>query len=98
MWRVIGMRPAIALILSEGDVQKAPVIQRAAFCCIFFSSLMFLMIGAPLKNQRLNPYNAMDKMQVLYRSHFCMGSMPCEELPSIFIVLRCQRLKSDDRN
>jgi len=77
------MRPAIALIPSEGDVQKAPVIQRVAFCCIFFSSLMFLTIGAPLKNQRLNLYNAMGKIQVLYRSRFCMGSMPCEELSSV---------------
>jgi len=91
MWRVIGMRPAIASIPSERDVRKAPVIQRAAFHCIFFNSLMFLTIGAPLKNQRLNPYNAMGKMHILYRSRFCMGSMPCEELPSIFIPLRVER-------
>ena len=91
MWRVIGMRPAIASIPSEGDVRKVPVIQRAAFHCIFFNSLMFLTIGVPLKNQRLNPYNAMGKMHVLYRSRFCMGSMPHEELPSIFIVLRVER-------
>jgi len=91
MWRVIGMRPAIASILSEGDVRKAPVIQRAAFHCIFFSLLMFLMIGASLKNQRLNLYSVMGKMHVLYRSHFCMGNMPCEELPSIFMALRVER-------
>ena len=91
MWRVIGMRPAIASILSEGDVRKVPVIQRAAFYCILFNSLMFLTIGAPLKNQRLNPYNAMGKMHILYRSCFCMGSMPREELPSIFMVLRIER-------
>jgi len=85
------MRPAIALILSEGDVRKVPVIQRAAFHCIFFNSLMFLTIGAPLKNQRLNLYNAMGKMHVLYRSCFCMGSMLREELPSIFMALRVER-------
>ena len=90
MWRVIGMRPAIALILSERDVQKA-VIQRATFCCIFFSSLIFLTIRAPLKNQRLNPYSAMGKMHVLYKSCFCIGSMPHEELPSIFMALRVER-------
>jgi len=91
MWRVIGMRPVIASILLEGDVQKVPVIQRAALRCIFLSSLIFLMIGVPLKNQRLNPYNAMGKMQVLYRTHFCMRSMPREELSSIFMALRVER-------
>jgi len=84
------MRPAIALILSEGDVQKA-VIQRAIFCCIFFSLLMFLTIRAPLKNQRLNLYSVMDKMHVLYRSCFCIGSMLREELSSIFMALRVER-------
>ena len=68
-----------------------PVIQRAALHCIFFNSLMFLTIGVPLKNQRLNLYSAMGKMQVLYRSRFCMGSMPREELPSIFMALRVKR-------
>jgi len=85
------MRPAIASILSEGDVQKAPVIQRVAFHCIFFNLLMFFMIGTPLKNQRLNLYNTMGKMHVLYKSRFCMGSMPHEEFPSIFIALRVER-------
>jgi len=85
------MRPAIASIPSEGDVQKAPVIQRAALHCIFFNLLIFLTIGMPLKNQRLNPYSAMGKMQVLYRSRFCMGSILHEELPSIFMALRVER-------
>ena len=44
------MRPAIASTPSEGDMRKAPVIHRAALHCIFFSSVMFLTIGAPLKN------------------------------------------------
>jgi len=70
------MRPAIASIPSEGAVQKAPVIQRAVFRYILFNSLIFLTIGAPLKNQRLNLYSAMGKMHILYRSRFCMGSMP----------------------
>ena len=85
------MRPAIASMPSEGDVQKAPVIQRVALHCIFFSLLAFLTIGVPLKNQRLNPYIAIGRMQVLYSSHFCIGSKPCEELPSIFIALRVER-------
>jgi len=91
MWRVMGMRPAIASMSSEEDVQKAPVIQRAALCCIFLSLLTFFIIGAPLKNQRLNLYIAMGRMQVLYRSCFCMESKPHEELPSIFMALRVER-------
>ena len=85
------MRPAIVSIPSEGDVQKVPVIQRAALCCIFLSSLIFFTIGAPLKNQRLNPYITIGRMQVLYRSRFCMGSRPHEELLSIFMALRVER-------
>jgi len=64
------MRPAIASMPSDGEVRKAPVIQRATLHCIFFSSVMFLMIGVPLKNHSLNPYRAMGRMQVLYKSHF----------------------------
>jgi len=66
----MGMRPAMASMPSDGEVQKAPVIQRAALHCIFFSSVMFLMIGAPLKNHSWNPYRAMGRMQVLYKSRF----------------------------
>jgi len=46
----MGMRPTMASIPSDREVQKVPVIQRAALHCIFFSSVMFLMIRAPLKN------------------------------------------------
>ena len=46
----MGMRPAMASIPSDGEVQKAPVIQRAALRCIFFSSVMFFTMGVPLKN------------------------------------------------
>jgi len=46
----MGMRPAMASMPSDGEVQKAPVIQRAALRCIFFSSVMFFKMGAPLKN------------------------------------------------
>jgi len=91
IWRVIGMRPAMASMPSEGNVQKALVIQRAALHCIFLSLLTFLTIGVPLKNQRLNPYSVIDRMQVLYRSRFWIGSKPREEFPSIFIVLRVER-------
>ena len=40
----------MALTPLDGEVQKASVIQRAALHCIFFNSLMFLTIEAPLKN------------------------------------------------
>jgi len=66
----MGMRPAMASMPSDGEVQKASVIQRAALRCIFFSSVMFLTIGAPLKNYSWNPYRAMGRMQVLYKSCF----------------------------
>jgi len=66
----MGMRPTIASIPSDGKVQKVSVIQRAALHCIFFSSVIFLMVGAPLKNHSWNPYRAMGRTQVLYRSHF----------------------------
>jgi len=46
----MGMRPAIALMPSEGEVWKTLVIQRATLCCIFFNSVIFLIIEAPLKN------------------------------------------------
>jgi len=46
----MGMRPAMASMPSDGEVWKAPVIQRAALRCIFFSSVMFFTMGAPLKN------------------------------------------------
>jgi len=45
------MRPAMASMSLDREVQKAPMIQRAALCYIFFSSVMFLMVRAPLKNQ-----------------------------------------------
>ena len=85
------MRPAMASIPLEGDVWKVLVIQRAALHCIFFSSLIFLTIRTSLKNQRLNLYIVIGRMQVLYRSCFCMGSKPCEELPSIFMALRVEK-------
>jgi len=66
----MGMRPAMASMPSDREVQKASVIQRAALRCIFFSSVMFLTIGAPLKNYSWNPYRAMGRMQVLYKSRF----------------------------
>jgi len=46
----MGMRPAMASMSSDGEVRKAPVIQRAALHCIFFSSVMFFTMGMPLKN------------------------------------------------
>jgi len=48
--RMMGIRPAMASMPSDGEVWKAPVIQRTALYCIFFNSVMFLTIGAPLKN------------------------------------------------
>jgi len=87
----MGMRPTIALMPLDGEVWKAPIIQRAALRCIFFSSVMFLTIGAPLKNHSWNPYKMMGRMQVLYKSRFWMGRRPLEELPSIFMALRVER-------
>ena len=46
----MGMRPAMASMPLDGEVWKVPVIQRAALRCIFFSSVMFFTMGAPLKN------------------------------------------------
>jgi len=69
-WRCIGMRPAIASMSSDGDVQNALVIHRATLHCIFFNSMMFLTIGAPLKNHNWKSYRAMGMMHVLYRRHF----------------------------
>jgi len=60
----------MASMPSDGEVWKAPVIQRAALRCIFFSSVMFLTMGAPLKNYSWNPYRTMGRIQVLYRSCF----------------------------
>jgi len=60
----------MASILLDGEVWKAPVIQRAALCCIFFSLVMFLMVGTSLKNHSWSPYRVMDRTQVLYRSCF----------------------------
>jgi len=87
----MGMRPAIALMPLDREVWKAPIIQRATLCCIFFSSLMFLTIGALLKNHSWNPYRAMSRTQVLYKRRFWIGKRPLEEFPSIFMVLRVKR-------
>jgi len=65
-YSVIGMRSAMASISSNSEVWKAPVICRAALHYIFFSSVMFLMIRAPLKNHSWNLYRVMGRMQVLY--------------------------------
>jgi len=47
---IIGISLVMASMPLVRDVQKAPVIQRAALRCIFFNSDVFLTIGAPLKN------------------------------------------------
>jgi len=49
------MRPAMALIPSDGEVQKVPVIQRAVLCCIFFSLChkLHLAISLPILQQFL---------------------------------------------
>jgi len=53
--------------------------------------VMFLTIGAPLKNHSWNPYIAMGMMHVLYRRHFWIGRSPREEFPSIFMALRVDK-------
>ena len=45
------IRPVMASIPSDGEVQKVSVIQRTALCCIFFSSVRFFTMEVPLKNQ-----------------------------------------------
>ena len=85
------MRPAIASTPSEGDVRKAPMIHKAALRCILFSSVMFFVVGAPLKSQSWKPYEAIGTMHVLYRRRFCDGRSPLDELPSIFMALRVER-------
>jgi len=87
----MGMRPAMASMPSDGEVWKAPVIQRAALHYIFFSSVMFLTVGALLKNQSWNPYKAMGRTHVLYRRCFWIGRRSLEEFPSIFMALRVKR-------
>jgi len=44
------IRPAMASMPSDGEVQKVPIIQRTALRCIFFSLVVFFTIGVPLKN------------------------------------------------
>jgi len=66
----MGTRPAMASTLSDRDVQKAPVIHKAAFHCIFFNSMIFFTIGAPLKNHSWKPYRAIGMMHVLYQRCF----------------------------
>ena len=75
----------------DGKVRKALVIQKAALYCIFFSSIMFLMVGVPLKNYSWNPYRTIGRTQVLYRSRFWIGRRPHKEFSSIFMVLRIKR-------
>ena len=89
--KFMGMRPAIALTPSDGDVQKAPVIHRAALRCIFFNSVMFFTVRALLKNHNWKPYKAIGMMHILYRRRFCVGKSPLNELPSIFMALRVER-------
>jgi len=43
------MRPVIALMHHEEDIQKAPVIQIATLHCILLSSLRGWKSGAPLR-------------------------------------------------
>ena len=85
------MRPAIASTPSEEDVWKAPVIYRAALHYIFFSSVIFLTVGASLKNHSWKPYKAIGTMHVLYKSCFCISKSPLDEFPSIFMALRVER-------
>jgi len=90
-YKFMGMRLAIASTPSDGDMRKAPVIHKAALHCIFFSSVMFFIVGALLKNHNWKPYKAIGMMHVLYRRRFCVSKSPLDELPSIFMALRVER-------
>jgi len=87
----MGMRPTMASMPSDNEVRKAPVIQRAALHYIFFSSVVFLMVGVLLKNHNWNLYRAMGRIQILYKSCFWIGRRPHEEFLSIFMALRVER-------
>ena len=51
----MGMRPVMASMPSDGEVQKAPVIQRTALRFIFFSSVMFFYDGGAFEEPQLKP-------------------------------------------
>ena len=86
------IRPAIISISYEEEIQKALVIQRAALCCsIFLNTLRGQNSGMLLKNQRGKPYNTIEIIHVLYRSHSCEGNRLLVELPNTFILLIVDR-------
>jgi len=64
------MRPTIASMSSDSNIQKVPVIHKAALCCIFLSSDRLLIVEEPLKNHNWKPYSMIDSIYVLYSSHF----------------------------
>ena len=68
----IEMRPVIVSTPHNREVQKAPIIQRAALLCIFFSSLREWYNGTFLKYQS---------------SYLYTSERPLVELPNIFILL-----------
>jgi len=72
-------------------MQKALVIHKAALHCIFFNSVIFLIVGVPLKNHSWNPYSTIGRMHILYKRCFYNGKILLDELPSIFIAFNVKR-------
>jgi len=83
----MGMSLVIALTFHNSNVQKAPMIHRAAYFCIFFSSFKKWKTRALLKYYSWKSYKAIEKMYILYNSCLCSGEKYFIEFPSIFILL-----------
>ena len=69
------MRPAIASMPLDEDVQKASVIHKAALHYILFNSIRFFTVGALLKNHSWNSYSAIGRMHILYSRCFWVSKM-----------------------
>ena len=87
----IEMRPVIVSTLHNREVQKAPIIQRAALLCIFFSSLRGWYNGTFLKYQSSYLYN--DGYGIEMRV-FCQRRIP--NITKCLLVLEPHLLKVSD--
>ena len=83
----MGMSLVIALTPHNSNVQKTPMIYRAAHLCIFFSSFKEWKTGALLKYHSWKPYRVIGRMYILYNSCLCLGEKHFIKFSSIFILL-----------
>ena len=86
-WRLIEIRPAIALAFHDGDMWKASVIYRATFLYIFFNFSRGWYSGTLLKYQNWNLYKVIGRIYILYSSHLCVVDKPLVKFPNIFMSL-----------